>query len=249
MKQIIRLTESDLHRLVEESVCRILAETDASSSGDINRPVFPIVRKPSPVGKPIYRKDDELGNDASDRTGGKNHSLSVNYVGELDEGKFSNALRAGALGAMMMFGSNNANAQAQNYQPQQNDTVQTTQSFGNQLRNKGWSENDIQQTARNYNPGVIMLKNSKGMENSEIKKFLSSLNNVSSSMSTDSIKVFNYSESKQRMNFLSKFNESSAKKYKLFIDGNENAFIMPINYTLQDVQKELGTFQLGDFDI
>jgi hypothetical protein len=24
---------------------------------------------------------------------------------------------------------------------------------------------------------------------------------------------------------------------------------MPINYTLQDVQNEFGTFQLGDFDI
>ena len=33
MKQIIRLTESDLHRLVKESVRRILAETDASAAG------------------------------------------------------------------------------------------------------------------------------------------------------------------------------------------------------------------------
>lgn len=78
MKQIIRLTESDLHRLVKESVRRILAETDASSSGD----VFPIMRRPSPVGEPINKKVDKLGDDASDRNGGKNHSLSVNYVGE-----------------------------------------------------------------------------------------------------------------------------------------------------------------------
>lgn len=82
MKQIIRLTESDLHRLVKESVHRILAETDASSSGDVNRPVFPMMRRPSPVGDPIEKKDDKLGDDASDRTGGNNHSLAVNMVGE-----------------------------------------------------------------------------------------------------------------------------------------------------------------------
>lgn len=82
MKQIIRLTESDLHRLVKESVHRILAETDASSSGDVNRPVFPMMRRPSPVGDPIDKKDDKLGDDASDRTGGNNHSLAVNMVGE-----------------------------------------------------------------------------------------------------------------------------------------------------------------------
>jgi hypothetical protein len=33
MKHVIRLTESDLHRLVKESVRRILAETDASAAG------------------------------------------------------------------------------------------------------------------------------------------------------------------------------------------------------------------------
>lgn len=82
MKQIIRLTESDLHRLVKESVRRILAETDASSSGDVNRPVFPMMRRPSPVGDPIDKKIDKLGDDASDRTGGNNHSLAVNYIGD-----------------------------------------------------------------------------------------------------------------------------------------------------------------------
>lgn len=82
MKQIIRLTESDLHRLVKESVQRILAETDASSSGDVNRPVFPMMRRPSPVGEPINKKVDKLGNDASDRTGGDNHSIVINHVGD-----------------------------------------------------------------------------------------------------------------------------------------------------------------------
>jgi len=81
MRQIIRLTESDLHRLVKESVRRILAETDASSSGDVNRPVFPIMRRPSPVGEPTNKKVEPVdASDATDRKGGDNHSIAVNYV-------------------------------------------------------------------------------------------------------------------------------------------------------------------------
>jgi hypothetical protein len=83
MKQVIRLTESDLHRLVKESVRRILAETDASSSGDVNRPVFPMMRRPSPVGEPT---DEEIKpvdtSDAIDRSDRKKHSVAVNYVKE-----------------------------------------------------------------------------------------------------------------------------------------------------------------------
>ena len=82
MKQIIRLTESDLHRLVKESVRRILAEADASSSGELNTTIFPMMSRPSIVGKPIDKKIDKLGDDASDRTGGNNHSLAVNYIGD-----------------------------------------------------------------------------------------------------------------------------------------------------------------------
>ena len=85
MKQIIRLTESDLHRLVKESVRRILEGTDASASGDINRPVFPMMRRPSPVGEAT---DEEIkpvdASDAVDREGGKNHSLTVNHIGDFD---------------------------------------------------------------------------------------------------------------------------------------------------------------------
>lgn len=79
MKQIIKLTESDLHRLVKESVQRILAETDASSSGDVNRPVFPMMRRPSPVGEPSDEKIKPVDtSDAIDRNGGNNHSIAVN---------------------------------------------------------------------------------------------------------------------------------------------------------------------------
>ena len=83
MKKIIRLTESDLHRLVKESVRRILAETDASSSGDVNRPVFPMMRRPSPVGEPSDDKVEPVDiSGADDRTGGRNHSIAVNDVNE-----------------------------------------------------------------------------------------------------------------------------------------------------------------------
>jgi len=38
------------------------------------------MRRPSPVGEPIDKKVDKLGDDASDRNGGENHSIAVNYV-------------------------------------------------------------------------------------------------------------------------------------------------------------------------
>ena len=83
MKQIIRLTESELHRLVKESVQKILAETDASSSGDVNRPVFPMMRRPSPVGDPTDEVVKSLDpRPGISRDGGNNHSISVNPIGE-----------------------------------------------------------------------------------------------------------------------------------------------------------------------
>lgn len=85
MKQIIRLTESDLHRLVKESVRRILEGTDASASGELDTRVFPMMRRPSPVGEAT---DEEIkpidASDAVDREGGKNHSLTVNHIGDFD---------------------------------------------------------------------------------------------------------------------------------------------------------------------
>ena len=136
MKQIIRLTESDLHRLVKESVRRILAETDASSSGDVNRPVFPIMRRPSIVGKPIGKKVDKLRDDASDREGGRNHSLAVNYVGEsvireAVEESVGNWLKTAALGTMMAASPMQGNAQTQNYQ--HNDSTKTTVQQSQQM--------------------------------------------------------------------------------------------------------------------
>ena len=113
--KIIRLTESDLHRLVKESVRRVLAETDASAagggalggcnimngtsdeSGGIAYPLggsgnkkkvggnpfnqSPIIRRPSPVGEPTNKKEKGVDmTDALDRSGGDNHSISMNHV-------------------------------------------------------------------------------------------------------------------------------------------------------------------------
>ena len=124
MKQIIRLTESDLHRLVKESVYRILEGTDASASGDINRPVFPMMRRPSPVGEAT---DEEIkpvdASDAVDREGGKNHSITVNGVNEsINEFNW----KAAALGGMMAMSPMQGNAQTQNYQQNKQDSIENS---------------------------------------------------------------------------------------------------------------------------
>lgn len=94
MKQIIRLTESDLHRLVKESVQRILAETNASDSGEFNTVAFPMVRRISPVGKQIGKIPVEEG---------------VNW------------LKGAALGGIMAMSPMQSNAQTQDYNPNRQD--------------------------------------------------------------------------------------------------------------------------------
>ena len=124
MKQIIRLTESDLRRLVKESVRMILEGTDASAAGDINRPVFPMMRRPSPVGEAT---DEEIkpvdASDAVDRKGGKNHSIAVNGVNEsINEFNW----KAAALGGMMAMSPMQGNAQTQNYQQNKQDSIENS---------------------------------------------------------------------------------------------------------------------------
>jgi hypothetical protein len=96
-----------------------------------------------------------------------------------------------------------------------------------------------------------MMRNAKhGEQNLGIRQYLGSLKGVSSKMSTKNIIVFGPQESEQRMNYLRKIDGNNASNYKLFYDSNGNTFLMPVNYTLQDVQREFGsTMQLGDFDI
>lgn len=113
--------ESKLHRLVNKSVNRVLTETtDSSSSGDVNRPVLPIMKRPSIVGEPIDKKVDKLRDDASDRNGGNNHSVAVNHIGEsvireAVEESIGNWLKTAALGTMMAASPLQANAQMPNY--------------------------------------------------------------------------------------------------------------------------------------
>ena len=123
MKKLIRLTENDLHRIIRESVSRILTEMDgASSAGDSGAfvggnlalggnstssiydtssstgrheggkaqskevtdvPLGGIIRKAHNLGKKTKKKDSGVDmTPALDRSGGRNHSISINHIGE-----------------------------------------------------------------------------------------------------------------------------------------------------------------------
>ena len=302
MKQIIRLTESDLHNIVREAVNRILAEEvgalggtssfsvnstgNALGSSDptgqqknhIDRPALNGKENKKKAGgnafsEPIMRQAHNLG-DVTDaptnqvdmgpalKRGG---SISVNHANEsvIREVNWRNAAASAAMGLSTMFGSpQTTNAQTtQNVQPQmtqqqmtqQRDSVDTSKgiNYGDVLRKKGYSEDEIKQQGRSVNPANLMMRNAKhGEQNLGIRQYLGSLKGVSSKMSTKNIIVFGPQESEQRMNYLRKIDGNNASKYKLFYDSNGNTFLMPANYTLQDVQREFGsTMQLGDFDI
>lgn len=199
MKRKIRLTESDLRRIVKESVKRILNEE------------FPYMI-------PTYQ-DKQFDKD------------------NLQEGWKSN-VAAGLFGLATLFPGN---VNAQNYN-----------NLGDVLKAKGASEKVIKDLSRQINPANMMQRNATGRNNEAIYQFLSTIKNPTSSMSTNNIKIFGYQEYKAQRNFLSKFNEQNAKKYKLFCLKNGGTVLMPINYTVQNVQNELqpdNTFQLDDFDI
>ena len=134
MKKIIRLTESDLHNIVRESVVRILNEdgegaalggdftTPGASSDSTDRvgaftvPIGGVIRKPSPVGKKSKKKEKNIIK-PNDETFSREGGFSVNGKAEwnVNEGKFGNALKVGALSAMMALGANNASAQKHQY--------------------------------------------------------------------------------------------------------------------------------------
>lgn len=107
MKKVIRLTESDLHRIIKESVIRILKEDGlggatscagvydtASSTGEYEGgkaqtkqvtdvPLGGMIRKGHNLGKRTNKKENGVDmTPALDRSGGKNHSISINRVGE-----------------------------------------------------------------------------------------------------------------------------------------------------------------------
>ena len=220
----------------------------------------PIIRRPSPVGEPTSKKEKGVDmSDTTDRKGGKNHSISINYVNEgLEEANFLQkaALSAGILGASL-FGGSRANAQ--NAQPQQNDTIQVDnsriskehqQDFSNRTRGSmkstGMSDKDIDTEGNIYTNFNIANRNGKGEANAPIKNYLLS---IKPSKSTENIHVSSGTGNNELRTFLGKLDKETAMKYKAFILPNEVFVIMPINYTLQDVQDEFGIFQLGDFDI
>jgi hypothetical protein len=107
---------------VKESVYQILEGTDASAAGELDTKVFPMMRRPSPVGEAT---DEEIkpvdASDAVDREGGKNHSITVNGVNEsINEFNW----KAAALGGMMAMSPMQANAQSQYNQSQQNTRIE-----------------------------------------------------------------------------------------------------------------------------
>lgn len=152
MNKIIRLTESDLHNIVKEAVYRILKEDGlggatscagvydtpsstgtyeggkAQSKEVTDYPLGGVIRKGHNLGNPTKKKEKGIDmTPATDRSGGKNHSIAINYVGEsaiheaVEEG-IGNWLKGAALGGMMAM-SNPQAAQAQKYQYQENPYV------------------------------------------------------------------------------------------------------------------------------
>lgn len=149
MKRIIRLTESDLHRILKQSVMRILNEdgamggdaatpgaTSASSDrvGAFDVPFGGVQRRKgySPKGSKESKMTEVDVKPAMKRHDGQCGSISIpkHRVGEsikgrknkVNEGWFKNAAMAGAIGAASMFGGQKANAQ--DVQPIKQDTVQ-----------------------------------------------------------------------------------------------------------------------------
>ena len=96
MRKIIRLTESDLHRIIKDSVSRILSETDCAfamqngpgpehdpGAGTFDVPVgSSVVRKKSPVGDKVSDGMTPVDMEPALRRGDseKNGSISMNRV-------------------------------------------------------------------------------------------------------------------------------------------------------------------------
>ena len=72
---------------------------------------------------------------------------------------------------------------------------------------------------------------------------------MSPSESTKKIFVSKGSGNKELRDFFRNMDVNTAMKYKAFVLPDEVYVVMPVRYTLQDVQNELGTLQLGDFDL
>jgi hypothetical protein len=171
-------------------------------------------------------------------------------IDEAVEEGIGNWLKGAALGGMMALSPMQANAQTQNYNPQQNDTVQVSKSnfsketnrelsdrFRKNMKNAGMSDNDIDTKLNSMSNFNVAWKNSRGGNNDQIKAYLSSINPTNS---TENIHVSRGSGNSELNQLFNGMNKSTAMKYKAFILPDEVYVVMPVNYTLQDVQAELG---------
>ena len=169
----------------------------------------------------------------------------------LDEG-WKDWAMAGALGAASMFSSP---ASAQNTIQQQNSDSIKTELTNRLLKPiQGNVSNDsVNMFRQGYSSPLVMMKNAKENGNGPIRQFLSS--NIGNLNSTQNIKVFRYKDYNKMSSLLSTFTKEQAKQYKLFNFNSrqdEIYVLMPIGFTLEDVQKELGyndVFTLDDFDM
>ena len=146
MKHIVKLRESDFHRLVRNIImedglggatsCAGVYDTAMSDgtyeNGDAQRkqvtdvPLGGVIRRPPVVGEPNGKKKDTLGNDALKRKDGVGGSISVNQVESVERGEINEVNWKGlALGGMMALSPMNAaNAQTQYNQSQQNTRIE-----------------------------------------------------------------------------------------------------------------------------
>ena len=173
-------------------------------------------------------------------------------INEAVEEGIGNWLKGAALGGMLAMSPMQGNAQQQqNYQPQQNDTVQVdnTSNFskeanrelGNRIarnmKNAGMSDKDINTEINSMSNFNVAWRNSRGEQNAQIKEYLSSINPTHS---TENIHVSRGSGNSELNQFFNGMDRATAMKYKAFVLSNETYVVMPVNYTLQNVQAELG---------
>ena len=288
MKKIIRLTESELHNIVRESVNRILAEDGEIGGGGatncvginvggaagqaknhIDAPAFAGKNKKKEGGnaysEPIMRQKHNLGDVTSapanqvdmrpalKRGGSIAMGESIDRkINEAVEEGIGNWLKGAALGGMLAMSPMQGNAQQQqNYQPQQKDTVQvdntsnfskeTNRELGNRIarnmKNAGMSDKDINTEINSMSNFNVAWRNSRGEQNAQIKEYLSSINPTHS---TENIHVSRGSGNSELNQFFNGMDRATAMKYKAFVLSNETYVVMPVNYTLQNVQAELG---------
>jgi len=194
MRHIVKLKESDFHRLVRSIImedglggatsCAGVYDTAMSDgtyeNGDAQRkqvtdvPLGGVIRRPPVVGEPKGKKKDTLGNDALKRKNGVGGSISVNQVESAERGEINEVNWKGlALGGMMAFSPIQGNAQTQDYNPSRqarNSVEALTKQY-----NKTYSIKELVQmfpqayVDRNANPDVWIENARQGKYTPSVK--------------------------------------------------------------------------------